>query len=70
MYCRTYFTLAIDTGADSEGRQEKHRRINKTDCEARARETAGERQGWLGGDNRAEPGGSEHRLKKLLFTYI
>ena len=39
-------TLAIDTmnSADKEGRQEKHRRINERDCEARARETAEERE--------------------------
>ena len=50
---------------DSKGKEEKRRRINERGREARARETAEERerQGWSDKDNRTEPGESEHRLK-------
>ena len=61
-YCYACCTLAIDNmnSADSERREEKRQRINEGGREARVRETAEERdrQVYLGGDNRTEPGGS------------
>ena len=48
-FCPACCTLAIDNinGADSRGREEKRRRINEKDREARVRETPEEREARL-----------------------
>ena len=45
--CCTLLAINNMNGADSEGREEKRRRINKRDREARVRETAEEREARL-----------------------